>query len=139
MYLVPCTLYQPDLQAHSVEPYNWWFLHLGLGLRDQPDPGPALSHRQEALTGSQVRDFHVCSNCCFWSPFMTTLFALCRAIWFNVLGIGSLLLLCGYGGMVRPPFPASALDDLMVVAMLQRYRMLCSLVVNGNISILVCR
>jgi hypothetical protein len=24
----------------------------------------------------------------------------CRAIWWNVLGIGGLLLICGYGGLV---------------------------------------
>ena len=27
-----------------------------------------------------------------------------RAIWWNVLGIGSLLLICGYGGMVMYAF-----------------------------------
>ena len=91
------------LKAHSVVACYWRILHLGFRLRNQPNPGSALSHRQETLTGCQVRDFNV-SLCSirfkFALFFILSHHIVCRAIWFNVLGIGSLLLLCGYGGMV---------------------------------------
>ena len=46
-------------QAHSVVACYWRILHLGFRLRNQPNPGSALSHRQETLTGRQVRDFNM--------------------------------------------------------------------------------
>ena len=46
-------------QAHSVVACYWRILHLGFRLRNQPNPGSALSHRQETLASRQVRDFNM--------------------------------------------------------------------------------